>query len=197
MAPTSSTEPSNSGLELSPAHKAVLKHLAWASVGYGQRHGRPLPLHPDDYDPPLRTPRDSFITLNKHGRLRGCIGSIEAGRPLVADVVQNAFAAAFKDPRFPPLEPGEMFELELRISVLSHPEPMQFESEKDLLQQLRPGVDGLILNDGPRRGTFLPSVWENLPEPRAFLEQLKLKAGLPKDYWSKTVRVERYTAESW
>jgi len=116
----------------------------------------------------------------------------------VQDVAHNAYAAAFSDPRFPPLAALEL-ELEgldLHISILSPPEPMQFVSEGDLLNQLRPGEDGLILRAGVRRGTFLPSVWESLPQPQAFLQHLKMKAGLAPDFWSDEVRVERYTTEA-
>ena len=111
------------------------------------------------------------------------------------DVAENAFAAAFRDPRFPPLRPDEYPRLEYHISILNPPEPMTVTSEADLLQQLRPGVDGLVLIEGARRATFLPSVWEQLPDPRQFLAHLKMKAGLPADYWSDSLRFERYTVE--
>ncbi len=114
----------------------------------------------------------------------------------MTDVVENAFASAFKDPRFPPLAAAEFDDLEIHISVLSPATPMMFSSEADLLRQLRPGVDGLILEDGPHRGTFLPSVWESLPQPLEFLRNLKMKAGLPADHWSDRVRVYRYQTES-
>jgi AmmeMemoRadiSam system protein A len=153
-------------------------------------------------DPPVRTlptalmeKRATFVTLKTGGRLRGCIGMLEACRPLAEDVAAKAFAAAFEDPRFPPLTKGELEELELHISVLSPPEEMNFSSEADLLQQIRPGLDGLILQEGFRRGTFLPSVWEELPEKDLFWRHLKSKAGLPAGYWSDTLRVFRYTAD--
>lgn len=179
------------------ASRRLLKDVARAAIEHGLRHGRPPNPDPADYPPALREPRASFVTLKRGGRLRGCIGSLEAVRPLVVDVAHNAFAAAFQDPRFPPLEAEELNDLDISISVLSPAQPIHFESEADLLARLRPGVDGLILSDGGHRGTFLPSVWEQLPEPAAFLAQLKLKAGLPPDYWSPTLRVERYTTESW
>ncbi len=177
--------------------RRLLKEVARASIEHGLRHGRPLQPDPADYPPPLRERRASFVTLKRGGELRGCIGSLEAGRPLVVDVAHNAYAAAFRDPRFPPLQPEELRDLEISLSVLSPPEPLAFESEGDLLARLRPGVDGLILTDGHHRGTFLPSVWEQLPDPADFLRQLKLKAGLPPDHWSPGLRVERYTTESW
>jgi len=120
---------------------------------------------------------------------------LEACRPLVEDVAENAVAAAFHDPRFPPLSRDEFDDLKISISVLSPPEEMSFSSEADLLSQIRPGIDGLILQEGFQKGTFLPSVWEELPETEMFFEHLKLKAGLPAGYWSDTLRVFRYTAE--
>jgi AmmeMemoRadiSam system protein A len=139
--------------------------------------------------------RATFVTLTIHGRLRGCIGMLEACRPLAEDVAANACAAAFEDPRFPPLTEKEFEKLEIHISVLSPPAELSFSSEADLLNQIRPGVDGLILQDGFRRGTFLPSVWDELPEKQIFWRHLKLKAGLPTDHWSDTLRVFRYTTE--
>ena len=140
--------------------------------------------------------RATFVTLNKFGELRGCIGHLEAIQPLIADVAENAFNAAFRDPRFQPVTASEFGDLEVHISVLSPPEPMVFTSEADLLRQIRPGIDGLILEDGAYRGTFLPSVWEQLPDPAQFLAHLKMKAGLPPNYWSDTLKVSRYTTES-
>ncbi|MFA7256913.1 MAG: AmmeMemoRadiSam system protein A [Kiritimatiellales bacterium] len=139
--------------------------------------------------------RATFVTLTIGGQLRGCIGMLEACRPLAEDVVANACAAAFEDPRFPPLTKKEFEKLEIHISVLSPPEEMSFISEEDVLNQIRPGLDGLILQDGFHRGTFLPSVWEELPQKELFWAHLKRKAGLPANYWSDTVRVFRYTTE--
>lgn len=143
----------------------------------------------------LMQKRATFVTLTIGGQLRGCIGMLEACRPLAEDVAENARAAAFEDPRFPPLTKKEFAKLEIHISVLSPPEEMSFSSEADLLSKIRPGIDGLILQEGFRRGTFLPSVWEELPEKKLFWAHLKLKAGLPAAYWSDTVRVFRYTTE--
>ena len=143
----------------------------------------------------LMKERATFVTLELGGRLRGCIGMLEACRPLAEDVAQNARAAAFEDPRFPPVSREEFDLLEIHISVLSPPEELSFSSEANLLAQIRSGIDGLILQEGYRRGTFLPSVWEELPEKQEFLAHLKLKAGLPNTYWSESLRVFRYTAE--
>lgn len=176
-------------------HKQLLK-LAEASIRYGLVHRRPLPILLENYPESLRQPAACFVTLTSHGALRGCIGSLEARQPLVEDVAYNAFAAAFRDPRFPPLTNCELHKLELHISVLNSPQPMCFTSEDDLLTQLKPGVDGLVIEDQGCRGTFLPSVWESLPKPTDFLCHLKMKAGLPADYWSQTIQVSCYQTES-
>lgn len=181
---------------IGPEQEQALLQLAEASIRHGLEHGRPLKPQLDDYDPALREPGASFLTLKREGELRGCIGSLSACRPLADDVAENAYAAAFSDPRFYPLQAGELFGLEIHISLLGEAEPMRFRSENDLLAQLRHGLDGLILEEGFRRGTFLPSVWEQLPEPKAFLHHLKLKAGLPVNYWSSTISISRYTTRS-
>ncbi len=135
------------------------------------------------------------MTLETGGQLRGCIGALVARQPLVQDVAAHAFAAAFEDPRFPELREDEFPKLDIHISVLSPPEPLSFSSEAELLAQLRPGVDGLIIQFRHYRATFLPAVWEQLPDPYVFLAQLKQKAGLPLDFWSPELSAERYTAE--
>lgn len=175
--------------------RRLLLDLARASIEHGL-NGELLKLNLHDYSGALRQPAATFVTLHIGGELHGCIGSLEANRPLVRDIAENARAAAFHDPRFPRLTHSELARLEIHISILTPPEALQFVSEDDLLRQLRPGVDGLILSEGSRRGTFLPAVWQTLPDPRAFLRALKHKAGLEPDYWSATVKVERYTAES-
>jgi AmmeMemoRadiSam system protein A len=138
----------------------------------------------------------SFVTLKMDGMLRGCIGSLEAHTTLADDVCQNAWAAAFRDPRFRPLQEAEFPALTIQVAVLSEPEVVAFSSEQDLIRKLRPGIDGLIIREKSQRGTFLPSVWESLGKPELFLQQLKLKAGLAVDYWSDTIGVWRYTTES-
>lgn len=143
----------------------------------------------------LDTPGAVFVTLIRNGQLRGCIGSLEAHRPLVLDLQANAEAAAFQDPRFPPLDPDELKDLKVEVSLLSKPEPIVFRDEADALAQLRPYVDGVIFQAGWRRSTFLPQVWEQLPEPDRFMAHLKMKAGLPAGYWSDQVRLFRYTVD--
>jgi len=192
MAPT----PSPDAPLLDPAERRILLGLARASIAHGLAHGRALPVDPADYPPALQARRAAFVTLHEQGQLRGCIGHLEAVQTLVQDVTENAFAAAFRDPRFPPVGSGELNALHIEISVLTVPQPLEIASEADLLTQIEPGRDGLILEDGRARGTFLPSVWSSLPEPAAFLRHLKLKAGLAPDHWSPRVRVSRYRTES-
>jgi AmmeMemoRadiSam system protein A len=143
--------------------------------------------------PWLNTPGASFVTLTQAGSLRGCIGSLEACRPLRDDVATNAANAAFRDPRFPPLTAGELAGTRIEVSVLSEPEPYPFTDRADALSRLRPGIDGLTLEYGNRRGTFLPQVWESLPEPDAFLTHLVRKAGFPPGWWDDDARLSRYT----
>ena len=181
---------------LADEHRRILLDVAVQSIRHGLAHGGPLPVRAEDFPEPLRALRATFVTLEREGELRGCIGMLEATRPLVQDVAANACAAAFSDPRFPPLRAAELPGLDVHISVLSPPEPLEFESETALVQQLRPGVDGLILDERGHRGTFRPSVWDSLASPWAFLEHLKLKAGLAPGYWSPTLRAWRYTTES-
>lgn len=176
--------------------KKLLLTIARDSIVHGLAHGRPLIPGSSALQGELGENKASFVTLDVHGHLRGCIGMLEAIRPLAEDVAKNAYAAAFRDPRFMPVTKNEVTDLSIHISILSKPEPMNFFSEKDLLRQIRPGIDGLILSDGQRKGTFLPSVWETLPEAADFLRELKKKAGLDPDYWSPTIKVERYTCES-
>jgi len=195
MAPMSSID-TDTPNGLCEEEQILLRQVAKNAVEYALQHGSPLSVDTTHYPRPLREPAASFVTLKKHGELRGCIGSLEAHRPLVDDVAHNAYAAAFRDPRFSPVTAQELPELEFHLSVLTPAEPMQFESEKNLLEQIHPGIDGLVLEDGAYRGTFLPAVWESLPDTVQFLQHLKLKAGLPKNHWSDTLKISRYTAES-
>ena len=192
MGPMPSTETER----LPPEERAILLRLARNSIQSGLDRGGQLNIRIEDYSGQLREERACFVTLNKRGGLRGCIGHLEAMQPLVADVVENAYSAAFRDPRFPPLQSSELDSLDIHISVLTPASPLPFTSERDLMDKLRPGIDGLIIQSGSRRGTFLPSVWESLPEPREFLRHLKLKAGMTADYWSDDILAYRYTTES-
>ncbi len=146
--------------------------------------------------PLLLEPCACFVTLHLHGALRGCIGTLESKEPLVDAVITAAYNAALDDPRFSPVTAEELPLLAIDISVLSPAQPMTARSEAELLNSLRPGVDGLIIAEGPRRATFLPAVWQQLPTPEEFFRQLKLKAGLAVDYWSDTLELNRYSTES-
>jgi hypothetical protein len=154
-----------------------------------------LALRPAPQRAFLQRPGATFVTLRSSGELRGCIGSLQARRPLGADVRANAVSAAFDDPRFAPLRAAEYDEIDVEVSLLSAATPLPVASEYDLHTQLRAGVDGLILELGSRRSTFLPQVWEMLPGAREFVDELKRKAGLPRKYWSDELRFSRYTVE--
>ena len=145
----------------------------------------------------LREPGATFVTLKQREQLRGCIGSLQAHRPLVHDVKANALAAAFRDPRFPPLSVQELDSTRVEISLLSKQEPLAFEDEAHALARLRPGVDGVVFEYGYHHSTFLPQVWEDLPDPAEFMAHLKHKAGLPPDFWEAGVRLARYTVSKW
>lgn len=180
---------------LSNEHRAQLKDIALQSIRHGLEHGKPLPVRASDFDPELRQAAATFVTLHRDRQLRGCIGMLKPVRPLVEDVAHNAYSAAFDDTRFRPMQPQELDDLDIHISVLGTPSPMNFTNEADLVSQLRPGRDGLILSDGYNRGTFLPSVWEQLASPAEFIRHLKLKAGLLPDYWSDSIEIQRYEVE--
>lgn len=195
MVPISSTKPMSAS-ELTPHDKNILLDIARQSIRHGLDTGHPLRPETQQYSEALQQQRATFVTLNINHQLRGCIGTLEAYQPLVNDVADHAYAAAFKDPRFAPLSKDEEALLDIHISILTPAEPMQFTSEQDLLRQIQPGIDGLILEAEFHRGTFLPSVWESLPTPEDFLKHLKMKAGLPTNYWGDDVKVSRYRAIS-
>jgi uncharacterized protein len=179
-------------MSLNKEQQQVLLQLALKSIESGYTSGHPYSVDLRSYPSPLVEMKATFVTLEKHSQLRGCIGMLEARLPLVEDVAENAFSAAYKDPRFPPVQKNEIALLRIKISILSQPELMSIRSEQDLLAQMQPGMDGLILEDGRHRGTFLPSVWETLPDKEDFLRHLKNKAGLPANYWSDAIKVYRY-----
>lgn len=187
-------------MSLADSDRKTLHELAVDSIEYSLEHGKGAhfesTLSLKDFSDALQQNRASFVTLKIDNELRGCIGTLEAHQPLLTDVVQNARSAAFHDPRFSPVSQKEFPLLQIHISVLSIPEPIEFESEQDLLQQIRPNIDGLVLTAAGHRGTFLPSVWESLPTTEQFWLHLKNKAGLPMNYWDDKIKVERYTTES-
>ncbi len=181
----SRTEPATRGRVLLPLARAAIAHEL----------GQVAPA--DASAPWLHEPGATFVTLTQGGVLRGCIGSLEARRALLADVRANAVAAAFHDPRFAPLARREMEQTEVEVSLLSPMEDLPALDEADALAQLRPGVDGVVFTCGARRSTFLPQVWEQLPDSASFMAQLKRKAGLPADFWHAEVRLQRYTVAKW
>jgi AmmeMemoRadiSam system protein A len=183
--------------EASESHEdqgAVLLALARAALeeSLGLSPGSAVPQQPW-----LEEERATFITLRSAGELRGCIGTLRAHRPLVEDVRHNVRAAAFEDPRFPPLKVEELEVIRIEVSLLSPLEPLEVASESELLQQLEPGRDGVLLECGFNRGTFLPQVWEQLPDPRTFLARLKRKAGLAETFWSPELKIWRYRVRKW
>jgi len=184
------------GEQLSVALGEMLLAVARESIRRECERRAPLEVDESVYPAELRAIRATFVTLYLDDEFVGCIGTIQPRESIVASVARNARAAAFDDPRSPGVLPEDVDRLDIHISLLSPLAPMRFDSEADLIAQLRPGVDGLVIEDRFYRGTFLPSVWESLPQPEHFLAQLKRKAGLPEDYWSSTLAAYRYTVES-
>jgi len=193
MAAMSSTEPSQM---LDAVDRTRLLEIARDSINTGLDAGHSCDVDLARCSQALRLKRATFVTLELDQQLRGCIGTLEARRPLATDVAENAWSAAFQDPRFGPVTFAEAESLEIAISVLSPPQPLPVADEEDLLEQLRPGVDGLVIEGGHRHATFLPSVWESLLDPYVFLSQLRSKAGFPLDYWSEQLTFKRYTTET-
>ncbi len=145
---------------------------------------------------PMRQAGASFVTLTIHGNLRGCIGSLEARQPLAEDVREHAVEAALDDYRFPPVTPNELAEIRIEISHLTAPQPLEYSSPEELVRKLRPGIDGVVIRDKFRRATFLPQVWDKLPEPENFLSQLCLKMGGHRNTWRcNPLTVEIYQVE--
>ena len=148
--------------------------------------GSPLDaLNLDSFPLKLRQPGATFVTLTIDGQLRGCVGALEPYQPLIEDVREHAIAAALQDYRFSPVRPGELANISIEISRLTPPIPLEYTNPADLLAKLRPGIDGVVLRDGLRRATFLPQVWEKLPDTETFLSHLCQKMGTPADLWRK------------
>ncbi|MCG6933791.1 MAG: AmmeMemoRadiSam system protein A [Gallionella sp.] len=156
-----------------------------------------VPCAADETAPWLAEHGACFVTLTQFGELRGCIGTLQAHRPLLADLKSNAVSAALRDPRFTPLTVEELDVTTVEVSLLSESQEMQVRGEADALAQMRPGVDGIIFEYGRYRSTFLPQVWENLARPRDFLAMLRRKAGLPDDFWAEGIKLSRYTVTKW
>jgi AmmeMemoRadiSam system protein A len=187
--PAISQAPSND--ELAPDVKAFLLKLARRNLDAAVQGMPPVALA----DAPAVTKefRGCFVTLTKKGQLRGCIGYIEGIKPLYQAVIDNAKNAALEDPRFPKVRPFELTDIKVEVSVLTKPLPLDYKDPQDLLEKLKPGEDGIILSKGYHQSTFLPQVWEQLPDKTEFLEHLSMKAGMPADGW-KTSEVKRYRA---
>ena len=179
-------------IDLTHQQQKELLRIARQTIAEGCQQGIPpsidLQNKPDIYQEGAAC----FVTLHKHGELRGCIGSLEAHRPLLEDIIHNAFASAFRDHRFPPVSATELSDLHIEISILTPQRLMDVNSEAELLKTIRPNIDGLVIRDGHHSATFLPQVWEQLPEPETFLKHLKLKAGLAENYWSDSIQCFRY-----
>lgn len=180
---------------LADAHRQLLRDAARRSIERGVATGTELHVSELDYPEPLRLPAATFVTLRCHGELLGCLGSLRPVRPLICDVAHNAHHAAFSDLRFASISAAHLPELDIHISLLGALEPMRFGSEAELLAQLREGIDGLVIADQAVNATFLPVMWDRLPDPATFLAALKEKAGLPSDWWSPTFEASRYTVE--
>ena len=174
-----------------------LLRLARSSIEYGLIHQVPLPVDCHELPREFADPAATFTTLRFEGRLRGCCGTLEAVRPLAEDVTRSAFQAAFRDIRFEPVGEHELGVIRLEVSVLSPLESIPFSDEADLLDRLTPGIDGLIIMAEGRRATFLPKVWEMLPDPQQFLAALKAKCGLAENYWSERLEFQRYRTTSY
>jgi hypothetical protein len=179
---------------LSTEHNQLLIQIARQSIAHGLEKKSGLSLMLDEYPEKLRETRATFVTLKIDSQLRGCIGTTKPVSPLVLSVSDNAWSSAFRDPRFKPLTHDEFELIHISISILTPSIPITFGTEKDLLEQLRPDIDGLIIEKGSQRATFLPSVWEALQQPEDFLHQLKLKAGMRPEVCPE--RVWRYESIS-
>jgi len=188
-------EPSHS---MPPERGRVLLAIARESLAEALGVGRAGPSPGiERAEPWLAEPGACFVTLTLNGHLRGCVGSLYAHRPLGEDVRSNARAAAFRDSRFPPLTREELPRIAVEVSLLSPPVPLPVCDEAEARARLRPGRDGVILDYRGARGTFLPQVWEQLPDPRSFLDQLKHKAGLAPTFWSPEIQLWTYEVTKW
>jgi AmmeMemoRadiSam system protein A len=181
---------------LTEDEKQTLLRLARQAITEAVHGRRPPVVDPDCLTPRLCAPGASFVTLTIAGALRGCVGALDAYQPLFEDVREHAVGSALQDFRFPPLGAGELADLRIEISRLTPPAPLEYGSAQELLAKLRPHVDGVILRDGPRRATFLPQVWDKIPDPAAFLDNLCAKMGAAPDLWlRKPLAVQVYQVE--
>lgn len=182
--------------QLTQEERQFLLKLARQSLESAVKGETMPPSDPEALTPLLREPGVTFVTLTQRGSLRGCIGALEPYQPLVEDVKEHAMAAGLQDYRFPPVRPHELPEIEIEISRLTIPTPLEYTDAEDLLRKLRPGIDGVVLRDGFRRATFLPQVWEKIPDPELFLDHLCQKMGASPDLWRhKKLDVLTYQVE--
>ncbi|TQV76707.1 AmmeMemoRadiSam system protein A [Aliikangiella marina] len=178
--------------KLTQKDKQIILQTARHAIQYGLTYSKAPILELNSYSETLQQIGACFVTLKETNQLRGCIGGLEAKQPLIQDVADHAFAAAFKDPRFPKVNPIEEPMIHISVSILMPAEAMTFSSEADCLNQLVPGEDGLVLRYNGFKATFLPTVWEQLPEPQSFINHLKKKAGLSESFWSDEIEISRY-----
>ncbi|WP_319533863.1 AmmeMemoRadiSam system protein A [uncultured Vibrio sp.] len=186
--------PASSCFELSQEAKTRLLQMVWQVLDEAIR-GNGLQLPPEPDDKALLEPAASFVTLQHHGKLRGCIGSLKANEPLWLNVCKNAYSSGFQDSRFLPLTTADRAGLNVDISVLSDLKPLKNHGEANLLATLRPGIDGLLLEDEGHRAVFLPSVWEVLPTPEQFVRALKRKGGWSETYWNEGIVIHHFTTD--
>ncbi len=183
-------------MPLNEANKQILLEVARQSIESGYKTGYPLSVDLRDYPSALVTPAATFVTLFKNHEVRGSTGMLEAVLPLAEDIAENAFSAAYKDPRYPPIDKSEIAQLDIHLAILSEPLHLPAHSEQELMEMIRPGIDGLIVKEGPHHGNFLPSQWKLATNKQEFLRHLKSKAGLPTGYWSDTIEFFSYTTEN-
>lgn len=181
---------------LSDQHRVRALRLARQALQSRAARGKAPAIHLPSFPAVMQGQSATFVTLTLEDRLRGCIGSLKAHRPMASDIMENAIKAGFEDPRFAPVTADELKNCQIEIALLSRPAPMTFLDQDDLLNQLVPGRDGLILQSNSHRGTFLPKVWDSLPTPEAFFSGLRVKAGLSRDHWSPDMKIWRYMAEA-
>lgn len=182
----------SSCIELTRSERQLLLGIARSSIVQGLDTNKPLQPDPARLPPAMLDRLGSFVTLMQNEVLRGCVGSVAAKYSLAHGIAVSAFHAAFRDPRFPGLSASEIRHTRIEISILSVPQLIEAASNEDLLTQLHPQEDGLVLNDGAHHATFLPKVWQDLPDPQHFVRHLKAKAGLAGDHWSASIRFHRY-----
>ena len=182
--------------KLTLEEQKTLLRMAREAIEYRVKGEKLPPIKTTSLTQNIQEQGASFVTLTIHGQLRGCIGALEAYQPLVDDVREHAVAAAFEDPRFPPLRADELSRIQIEVSRLTRPVPLEYKDADDLISKLRPYIDGVILKDGLRRATFLPQVWEKLPDPSEFLDNLCYKMGAAHQHWrNKHLDVLTYQVE--